>query len=839
MSNQEDFLINHSGSGATSTDAAAGTRTSAREMSRLSHQLSKILRHQAVREKIVIRSDGYVLVQDLLNHRQFNGFSLANIHTVVANCAKQRFQLDTIDGCLMIRATQGHTIKSVDDELLLTEITDPAELPVCVHGTYEESLPIIMATGLNKMKRNHIHMATGLPTDAHVKSGMRYSAEVLIFINVAAAMEAGVKFLRSRNDVILSRGLGDTGAIPAQYFEKVVHFQSNIASGAGGSKATAQTITKDRHGLLSVPAPPSTSAHNVNTATTVCPLSQAPIQCLRDMTGIWRRIRIFEPIGTLGPQWEQDSVVLWFMSASGVYIDLRIPPPLLPAKTTTAVVAAAATAARSSTINENRQNSCGGNTRARVVKSFAGTATYDSESLKLTWKRQLDYRILPAADVGIMSFVSRNDCDISLYDNSTKALDLVSLPPSKPALQAPPSVRFHSPPALPLLQEDSGLPEDDYREIWENTFSVGASSSSSAPQTQARKDSSLEEIKAGNSDVLLHKRKGKNRLTKDNQKLTSPHASAGTGAKEGTSSFAIHSGENSIAGESKSRYCTCVLTAAVNGGVSSSSSSSSSRVGSVEEESRNILVGYYIELNGMYALTLDLTRVEMSLHQTKSSSDDTSISNSMSSTPTDGTSGGGYVDHYSYSCVSISSLGREKRLMPATEENIKSFFTSPVHSAPDGRGASTTTTASTSSVAAKERIEATLSRYVTLMGDTKTWTVIFAIDERSEHVSLPDLLIDIALSPNDVLQHSPPGVELSSSPSQSSSSSSLLSSSSSSFVAGPSSRTSSSNINTSTTSCSATCIGDASVARVSLLSVLHALHWQRVEGAEIPSLFTK
>ena len=78
-----------------------------------------------------------------------------------------------IDGELMIRAQQGHTLKKIEDEELLELITNPFAYNEVVHGTYYEPLPLIMKGGLNRMKRNHIHFALGTPGKAGVISGMR------------------------------------------------------------------------------------------------------------------------------------------------------------------------------------------------------------------------------------------------------------------------------------------------------------------------------------------------------------------------------------------------------------------------------------------------------------------------------------------------------------------------------------------------------------------------------------------------------------------------------------------------------------------------------------------
>ncbi|XP_052270010.1 pre-mRNA-splicing factor CWC22 homolog [Dreissena polymorpha] len=71
------------------------------------------------------------------------------------------------------------------------------------------------------MKRNHIHMAMGEPGDNCVTSGMRSSCEVTIRIDLKKAMEDGIKFFVSANNVILSPGNED-GLIPPKYFELVM-----------------------------------------------------------------------------------------------------------------------------------------------------------------------------------------------------------------------------------------------------------------------------------------------------------------------------------------------------------------------------------------------------------------------------------------------------------------------------------------------------------------------------------------------------------------------------------------------------------------------------------------
>jgi 2'-phosphotransferase len=139
----------------------------------------------------------------------------------------------------LIRANQGHSIK-VDIEGLLTPITfEAGNVPdTVIHGTNEHAWRLILKSGgLRKMSRNHIHFASGLPVgfktltkDSAVTaeekeappviSGMRKSSTVLIYIDIRAAMEAGVKFYLSDNGVVLTEG-DEKGILGSEFFKRV------------------------------------------------------------------------------------------------------------------------------------------------------------------------------------------------------------------------------------------------------------------------------------------------------------------------------------------------------------------------------------------------------------------------------------------------------------------------------------------------------------------------------------------------------------------------------------------------------------------------------------------
>ncbi len=132
----------------------------------------------------------------------------------------------------LIRATQGHSIKTVAASAYLTPITldNPPSIPeTVVHGTFYAAWDAILRTGgLKPMGRVHVHFATGpslqsvldasaegekesaagvLREEKAVTSGMRSDAQILIYVNIRKALQMGIPFWTSENGVVLSEGV--------------------------------------------------------------------------------------------------------------------------------------------------------------------------------------------------------------------------------------------------------------------------------------------------------------------------------------------------------------------------------------------------------------------------------------------------------------------------------------------------------------------------------------------------------------------------------------------------------------------------------------------------------
>ena len=185
------------------------SRLSEERIVKISKKMSALLRH--AKEERFLRRDGWVPVDTMLKKLHC---SRADLLRVVEGNNKQRFSVGkgADSGKEYVRANQGH---SIPVQLEMRKITDPNT--TAMHGTSKKAWEAIQKTGLNRMNRQHIHMAAGLP--GHVISGMRATSKVVIVINVALAMADGIEFFESDNGVILSAG--KDGIIEPKYFKEI------------------------------------------------------------------------------------------------------------------------------------------------------------------------------------------------------------------------------------------------------------------------------------------------------------------------------------------------------------------------------------------------------------------------------------------------------------------------------------------------------------------------------------------------------------------------------------------------------------------------------------------
>lgn len=174
---------------------------------RISKYLSLVLRHDPAAAGVTLDEEGWVNVEDLLAGaaRHGSSFTRAELEEVVQTSDKQRFALSANGE--RIRANQGH---SISVELGLIAETPPE---VLYHGTVERFLSSIMANGLDKRARQHVHLSPDVVTATRV--GSRRGKAIILKIAAASMHSDGFSFFCSANGVWL------TEEVPPQYISRV------------------------------------------------------------------------------------------------------------------------------------------------------------------------------------------------------------------------------------------------------------------------------------------------------------------------------------------------------------------------------------------------------------------------------------------------------------------------------------------------------------------------------------------------------------------------------------------------------------------------------------------
>jgi 2'-phosphotransferase len=224
---------------------ARGNREPPSRATQVSTKMAWLLRHGAEEEGLQFLEGGFLNLSDVLANRKFRSMKVtfAEVKDVVAADEKQRYSMVSKEDAdassdkpadFLIRANQGHSVK-MEDEGLLKPVTKDNMPASAVHGTTHAAWSLIVASGgLKAMGRNHVHFASGLPAGfksvvedgesagdaAPVISGMRKTSTILVFLDLAKAMDAGLVFGMSDNGVVLTEG-NKEGLVPLEFFQRV------------------------------------------------------------------------------------------------------------------------------------------------------------------------------------------------------------------------------------------------------------------------------------------------------------------------------------------------------------------------------------------------------------------------------------------------------------------------------------------------------------------------------------------------------------------------------------------------------------------------------------------
>jgi putative RNA 2'-phosphotransferase len=173
---------------------------------RRSKRLSLVLRHRPASVGLTLDPAGWVAVPDLLAALAEHGWVISRdeLAEVVDTNDKQRFEWDLEAD--LIRARQGH---SVAVELDLPVVTPPDAL---FHGTPTRNLDSIMAAGLDRRQRHHVHLSADVATAERV--GARRGAHTVLSVDAARMHADGHEFRVSTNGVWLVDAVPPTFLTP-------------------------------------------------------------------------------------------------------------------------------------------------------------------------------------------------------------------------------------------------------------------------------------------------------------------------------------------------------------------------------------------------------------------------------------------------------------------------------------------------------------------------------------------------------------------------------------------------------------------------------------------------
>ncbi|GAA2722640.1 RNA 2'-phosphotransferase [Cellulomonas aerilata] len=173
------------------------------DLVRTSKRLSRVLRHAPGSVGVTLDAAGWVGVPELLDGLATHGtpLSRAELDAVVTGGDKRRFELDVVGD--RIRAYQGHSV-------VVSLSLEPATPPdVLFHGTPERNVRAILAGGLLRGSRHHVHLSHDVATAVRV--GGRRGRPVVLRVDAGRMAADGHVFFLAGNGVWL------TDVVPADY----------------------------------------------------------------------------------------------------------------------------------------------------------------------------------------------------------------------------------------------------------------------------------------------------------------------------------------------------------------------------------------------------------------------------------------------------------------------------------------------------------------------------------------------------------------------------------------------------------------------------------------------
>ena len=154
--------------------------------------LSLVLRHKPETIALTLELSGWALVSDILIKCNM---SITELEVIVEQNDKKRFEFN--EDRTKIRASQGH---SIDVDLDYVPTVPPKLL---YHGTSNGAIHKILASGIKKMERHHVHLSADRETAIEV--GKRKGDASVLTVRAQEMYLNGYKFFQSTNGVWLTK----------------------------------------------------------------------------------------------------------------------------------------------------------------------------------------------------------------------------------------------------------------------------------------------------------------------------------------------------------------------------------------------------------------------------------------------------------------------------------------------------------------------------------------------------------------------------------------------------------------------------------------------------------
>ena len=170
------------------------------DYTKLSKQISYILRHHPEEFNITLDSEGWCTIDELIkilnNENKYGIITVTTLNDMLNSFDKKRFEIKN----KKIRAYYGH---SIETKIIKKTCEPPKYL---YHGTARKNIDRIRKQGIITMSRQYVHLSDN--TDLAYTVGKRYDNDpIIIKVLAQKAWQNNIKFYCGNEDTWLSENI--------------------------------------------------------------------------------------------------------------------------------------------------------------------------------------------------------------------------------------------------------------------------------------------------------------------------------------------------------------------------------------------------------------------------------------------------------------------------------------------------------------------------------------------------------------------------------------------------------------------------------------------------------